>query len=133
MPPYKVPVLDTDNKIKTSDLGSGIADSTTVLFGDKTYRVPGAGSTNIKQTEIDFGVVPISEKEFIIIDSDVSATSQIIAQMAYEATSIKELDETEMDDLQIRCKSEAGQFKMFIRSADGSYLHDTFKINYLIG
>ncbi len=133
MTQYKIPVLDTGSKIPTAKLGSGTADSTTCLFGDQTWKSPGAGSVNIKQTEIDFGVTPLAEKEVTVTDADVLVTSQLIAQAAYEAPTGKDLDELEMDDLQLRCQPGSGQFLMFIRTADGSYLADKFKINYLIG
>ncbi len=88
---------------------------------------------NIKQTEIDFGATPIAEKEFTVDDVDVLANSNLLAQVSYEAPTYKDLDELEMDDLQIRCQPAVGYFLMFIRAADGSYLADRFKINYLIG
>lgn len=86
----------------------------------------------IKQTEVDFGTTPISEAIFIITDADVTVSSRIIAKVAYEAPTGKDLDEIEMDDLVIHCSNGAGIFNMYIRSADGSYLSDKFKINYLI-
>lgn len=93
----------------------------------------GAATVNIKQTEVDFGVTPVAEGTFTITDGDVTALSQIIASVAYEAPTGKDLDEIEMDDLIIRCGNGVGTFDMFIRAADGSYLADKFKINYLIG
>lgn len=130
--PYKVPILDTDNKIKTSDLGSGNADATKVLYGDKTWKVSGAGSANIKQTEINFGTVPISEKEFTITDSDVLISSQIIGTVAYEAPTEKELDELEMDSIDLKFAPGNGEFKIYAKGLEG-YLEGKFKINYLIG
>ena len=93
----------------------------------------GTGATDIKQIEVDFGTTPIPNKIFTITDAGVSATSQLLAQTAYEAPTGKDLDEIEMDNLQIRCKPAAGSFDMYIEAADSSYLADTFKINYLIG
>jgi hypothetical protein len=123
----------TGGKVPTSQLGGGTADSSTFLRGDQQWAAPGASSTNIKQTEVDFGATPVADGTFTVTDTDVSATSQLIAQVAYEAPTGKDLDEIEMDDLQIRCKPAAGSFDMYIKAADGSYLHDKFKINYLIG
>jgi hypothetical protein len=87
----------------------------------------------IKQTEIDFGSMPTTDVIFTIMDSTVKPTSHIIARMAYEVPTGKELDETEMDDLNIICKAGSGQFDMFIRSIDNSYLADKFKVNYIVG
>ena len=85
------------------------------------------------QVEVDFSTTPIESKEFTILDSSVTLTSNISAAVAYEAPTGKELDEIEMDNLQIRCgQPSAGSFKMFINAADGSYLADKFKINYII-
>jgi len=128
----KVPVLDIDNKIRTQDLGANQADGNKVLFGDKTWRVPGAGSINIKQVEIDFGIIPISEKEFIIIDSDVLVTSQIIGNIAYEAPTGKELDEITMDSIELKFAPGMGQLIIYVKGLEG-YLEGKFKINYLIG
>ncbi len=129
---YVVPVFDTDNKIKTVDLGGIGADGTKCLFGDKTWKSPGAGSTNIKQTEIDFGIIPVLEKEFTIIDVDVLVTSQIIGNVAYEAPTGKDLDELEMDTIDLKFQPGAGTFKIYAKGLEG-YVADTFKINYLIG
>ena len=120
------------NKIKTTDLGGTNADGTKCLFGDKTWKVPGAGSTNIKQCEIDFGTVPVSEKEFIITDSDVLITSQITGNIAYEAPTGKELDELECDSIDLKFAPGNGEFKIYAKSLEG-YISDKFKINYLIG
>jgi hypothetical protein len=128
----KVPILDTDNKIKTTDLGGTGADSTKCLFGDKTWKVPGASSTNIKQCEIDFGTIPVSEKEFTIIDSDVLITSQITGNVAYEAPTGKELDELEMDSIDLKFAPGNGEFKIYAKGEEG-YIEGKFKINYLIG
>lgn len=93
---------------------------------------PSSG-TNISQTEIDFGTTPVSEESFTVIDVTVSASSQIIAQIAYEAPTGKDLDEIEMDDIQLRCQPDVGLFTIYARAADGSYLADKFKVNYLVG
>lgn len=93
----------------------------------------GAATVNIKQTEVDFGSTPVSEGTFTITDGDVTGASQIIASLAYEAPTGKDLDELEMDKLIIMCGNGSGQFDIYITTADGSYLAGTFKINYLIG
>lgn len=91
-----------------------------------------SGSTNIKQTEIDFGTTPVAEASFTITDADVSATSQITGSVSYEAPTDKELDELDMDGLDLKFGPGVGQFTIYARGTDG-FVHDKFKINYLIG
>ena len=84
------------------------------------------------QTEVDFGTTPVATGTFTITDAGVTTTSVIVASTAYDAPTSKDLDEVEMDDLHIRCgQAGSGSFTMFIQSADGSYLADKFKINYI--
>lgn len=101
------------------------------LKDDLTWAAPPA-TVNIKQTEIDFGTTPVSEASFIITDADVSAGSQLIGNVAYEAPTEKDLDELDMDRLDLKFAPGSGQFTLYVSGLDG-YLHDKFKINYLIG
>lgn len=85
------------------------------------------------QVEIDFGALPIYQKEFTITDSNVLLTSNITASIAYDAPTDKDLDELEMDSIYIICgQATNGTFKMLVRCLDGCYLADKFKINYSI-
>ena len=85
------------------------------------------------QTEVDFGSLPIYQKEFTITDASVLTTSNITASIAYEAPTGKDLDEIEMDSFNIICgQATNGTFKIIVKSIDGSYLADKFKINYSI-
>lgn len=87
----------------------------------------------IFQTEVDFGTTPLSEQTFTITDANVTTSSHLIAELAYEAPTGKDLDELQMDELVVICAPASGSFDMYIRSGDGSYLADKFKINYRIG
>ncbi len=91
-----------------------------------------ASAVNIKQTEIDFGITPVSEASFIITDADVIVTSQLMGNVAYEAPTGKDLDELEMDTIDLKFAPGAGQFTLYARGLDG-YVADKFKINYLVG
>lgn len=98
---------------------------------------PGGGSStpgtvNVKQTEVDFGTTPLAEAEFTVVDAEVSLTSQLIGTIAYEAPTGKDLDELEMDAIDVRFQPGTGQFIVRVKGLEG-YLHDKFKINYLIG
>lgn len=106
--------------------------STTFLRADGVFAAVTAVAS-ISQTEVDFGPVPVASGTFVITDAAVSASSRILAQVAYIAPTGKDLDEIEMDDLQIRCAPGAGQLTMFITAADKSYLADTFTIFYQVG
>ncbi len=93
----------------------------------------GGAAVNIKQTEVDFGDLSyVAEKIFTITDTDVLVTSQLIATLAYEAPTNKDLDEIEMDEFEINCKPAAGSFDMLMKSRHGS-VYGKFKVNYLIG
>ena len=93
----------------------------------------GTGSTDITQTEVDFGTTPVADATFTITDASVSTSSQLIASLAYETPTGKDLDELEFDNFEIICKPAAGSFDMLIRTTDGSLVADKFKINYLVG
>lgn len=86
----------------------------------------------VKQTEIDFGSTPVSEASFTITDADVVSTHQILASVAYEAPTSKDLDELDMDGLDLKCGAGSGQFTLYARGLDG-YIADKFKINYILG
>jgi hypothetical protein len=107
------------------------------IISTQTFEQLTTPSTNdflyAKLVEVDFGDIPVSDKEFTIFDPDVTAGSFIAVSMAYDAPTDKALDELEMDDLIIRAGSTTnGQFKIFINESLGTYLHGKFKINYII-
>lgn len=94
--------------------------------------IPPAGAVNIKQTEIDFGATPVAEASFVVVDVDVSPSSQIVGVVAYEAPTGKDLDELDVDGLDLKFAPGVGQFMIYARGLDG-YVADKFKINYLVG
>ncbi len=125
--------LDGVSKVPTINLGGSGASSSNYLRGDQTWATPtGAGGADVKQTEIDFGATPIGEALFIITDTSVSTSSQIIGSVAYEAPTGKELDELEMDTIALKFAPGTGQFTIYAKGLEG-YLADKFKINYLVG
>jgi len=99
---------------------------------DGTTFYDGKPFAKVRQTEIDFGAVPLSEKSFVITDAAVSASSHLIGNVAYEAPTGKDLDELEMDGLDLKFAPGAGQFTLYARGLDGD-VADKFKINYLVG
>jgi hypothetical protein len=118
---WLTPVWETDtNWIDLTDAGS------------TTLHTHAGGSINIKQTEVDFGTTPLAAQEFTVTDADVSGTSQIIGTVAYEAPTNKDLDEMEMDAIDLKFQPGTGQFIVRLTGLEG-YLHDKFKINYLVG
>ncbi len=93
---------------------------------------PSSGSTQVKQVEIDFGSLPVSEKSFIVVDASVSPTSHVIGNVAYEAPTGKDLDELEMDELDLKFGPGSGQFTLYAIGEIG-YVADKFKVNYVVG
>jgi hypothetical protein len=86
-------------------------------------------------TEVDFGDTPAySSYIFTITDANVNASSKILAQLAYDAPTGKDLDELDMDVINVAAGAAGiGSFMLMVGSADGSWLHGKFKINYTIG
>jgi hypothetical protein len=85
--------------------------------------------TYLEQVEIDFGTTPIEEKSFSITNTSITATSVIMAQIAYVVPTGKELDELEFDSFDFRCVAGAGSFTLYARSLEG-LVADKFVINY---
>lgn len=91
-----------------------------------------SGATGATETEIDFGATPVSEALFTITDGTITAAKKIMCTVSYAAPTGKDQDELEMDDLQLRAVAGTGNFALYVRAADGSYLADKFKIYYII-
>ena len=107
--------------------------TTTFLRADNTWASPGASSTNIKETEVDFGTaINQRSKSFTVTDADVSGTSQLIVTHALSAATGKSQDENEMDALVCRAAPGTGQFTVFVESLFGS-VAGPFKLHYLVG
>jgi hypothetical protein len=127
---------DDNTDLNASTLKHGLlpklsGNAAQFLDGTGAFSAP-AASVNVKQTEIDFGATPIAESEFTVVDADVSATSQLMGTVAYEAPTGKDLDELEMDAIDLKFQPGTGQFIVRVKGEEG-YLHDKFKINYLVG
>lgn len=93
---------------------------------------PSAGSSVVKQIEVDFGSLPVSEASFLITDASVTPSSHIVGTVAYEAPIGKDLDELEMDELDLKFGPGTGQFTLYAIGENG-YVADKFKINYVVG
>lgn len=136
MPLYNPRVIsvqsDADPKL-TGDVQLVSGTSISLDQSGQAITINASGSTDIAQTEVDFGTTPVSDATFTVASVGVTTASQIIAQVAWKAPTGKEIDEIEMDNLEIRCQPGTDQFFMFINTADGSYLADKFIIQYLVG
>lgn len=91
-----------------------------------------SSSAGSGRTEIDFGSTPVASGTFTITDGRVTPSSKIIAQIAYEAATDRDLDEVEMDDLLLRCGPATGSFTLLARSFDGSYLEGKYHVFYMV-
>lgn len=93
----------------------------------------GSGSTSIKQTEVDVGSLPVNEATFVVVDTDVSASSKIIAQVAGVAPSTgRPLEEILYDRTTVIAQPGSGQVTLFLQAFEG-YLVDAFVVNYAVG
>lgn len=98
--------------------------------GDVTINATG-GSVSITETEVDFGATPVAEAIFVITDATMTAAKKIIATISYAAPTGKDQDEIEMDSFDIKAVAGTGNFTLYMKTTDGSYLADKFKINYM--
>lgn len=107
-----------------------------VVAAPSTVAAPVLGRVALAavyEVEIDFGDLPVAEGAFVIANPNVGVGSAVQASMVYAAATGKDLDECEMDDLIFRCAAGDGQVTMFVRAADGSYLHGCFRVAYMVG
>ncbi len=96
-------------------------------------RVDTKLSQKFKQVEIDFGSDLYQKyKIFRIEDQDIEEGDYIIANIAYDAPTLKELDEIEMDPIICTAgTAKQGYFDLLVRGLEGS-LRNKFKINYIV-
>jgi hypothetical protein len=82
----KIPLLDTDNKIKTSDLGSGTPTGTKFLRDDKNWVTPPSGGI-ITEFEFDSNgdIQPTEFSGTFINTYDLSPADTIIPDEFFEA------------------------------------------------
>lgn len=91
------------------------------------------GGVDVKQTEIDFGSTPISDKEFTITDASVTGTSQIVVSVAYENTTNNTADEVVATGLMVTAgKPTSGSFTLTAWS-NTDLLVGKYKVNYIVG
>jgi hypothetical protein len=135
LPSNMTPILYSSGVVSySSDLAAfyGSLTSGTIYFNSSEQKLH-ALQRKSGQTEVDFGSTPVSEMSFSIFEPFCNSSSRVIASMAYDAPTGKDLDELEMDNLIIRAGNcIANEFTLYISSSDGSYLEGKFKINYLI-
>jgi predicted RecA/RadA family phage recombinase len=86
----------------------------------------------VLQTEIDFGTTPVESATFTIADAQVSSASNVTAWIAGDAPTGKDADEIGMDDIFLSASASGGNITLFVRGLEG-YLHDKFKVNYMVG
>lgn len=86
----------------------------------------------MKQVEVYFSPIPDSnQQEFTIDFTDTKAGDLVMAQVAYEAPTGKDLDELEMDEFEVKARAEDGKVILLVTSLTGN-VHDNFKINYWV-
>jgi hypothetical protein len=91
-----------------------------------------AGGGTYTQVEVDFGPVPLAQKIFTIVDGRSSLSKIVAGSIAYVPPTGKDLDELEMDAIDLKFGAYNGFISIVITGLEG-YLHDKFKVNYLIG
>lgn len=93
-----------------------------------------AGAPTTKQTEVDWGdnLSAADFMAFTVTDGDVASSDRIVAWLAYEAPTDKDLDELEFDGFTISTVAGTGEFTLALLSLNGP-VYGAFKFNYIIG
>lgn len=102
--------------------------------GASYINIPAGESIRIddmKQTEVDFGAVPVDEALFVVSDPNVPDGAFITGCIAYEAPTDKDLDELEMDAIDLKFGADTNTVNIYAKGLEGP-LHDKFKINYVV-
>jgi hypothetical protein len=123
-------VADTTTDTLTIVAGTGISITTDAAADSVTITNTASGAFTVTETEIDFGTTPVSEASFTVTVVGMTTAHKILTSVSYATPTGKDQDELEMDDLQLRAVAGTGDFALYVRAADGSYLADKFKINY---
>lgn len=121
------------NAQKNSDIT--LAEIEAKLTGEISSHThaPTAAVVDVKQTEVDFGTVPIKMKRFTITDSGVSPSNQILAALSYDDPSDGDVDSAEwFENLTVMAKAGTGQFFLYCSSIFAD-INGKVKINYIIG
>ena len=127
--------LDGSILVPTSSMGAGTAGATVFLRGDRQWATPTASATVAwTQVEVDFGNPSyFDRKSFVISDGSVNGSSKIGVTVSLDAPTGKQSDELEMDMLMATAGNcSAGAFNLVVGGNEG-FLHDKFKLNYLVG
>lgn len=103
------------------------------LTGEITSHTHAGGAVDVKQTEVDFGTVPVKMKRFTITDAGVSPSNQILASLSYDDPSDGDADSAEwFENLVVMAKAGTGQFFLYCSSLYND-LNGKVKINFIIG
>ena len=87
----------------------------------------------LAQTEKDFGVTPVYGAVFSVVDAGVTAGMKVVASLAYDAPTGRDLDEVELVDFQISAgQVVAGAFSLLVQSLSG-LVAGLYKFNYVRG
>lgn len=92
-----------------------------------------SGAVNIKQTEVDFGAIPLKEKMFVVADAEVSASDKITATVSLDDPSDGEPDSAQwFGELEVKAKAGNGDLKLYCASPFAD-TNGKVKCNYIIG
>lgn len=92
-----------------------------------------SGATEIKQTEIDFGSVPLKMKKITVTDAAVIASNKINVIMSYDDPTDGDTDSAEwFENVVLMAKAGSGEFYIYANSPYQD-LTGKLKVNYIVG
>lgn len=78
-----------------------------------------AGTTDVTEIEIDFGVNPVRSKRFTITDVAITETSKVLVNPSGNIATGRGIDDWEWDSIQFAAKSNSGNFLLYAKASGG--------------
>lgn len=113
--------IATNKLIGRATAGTGVMEEitlgTNLSFSGTTLNATG-GSFTVTETEVDFGMVPTTDKTFTVVDASITATKKImVTESGSTATGRVASGDSLWDTISYSCIAGTGTFTLYARAS----------------